>query len=41
MKESLESIDIMDNKIYCLEAESEDEEKNPQVLVYNLPGKLY
>jgi hypothetical protein len=37
MKEFLTCFDIMDNKIYCLEAEPENEEKNPEVLVYNLP----
>lgn len=37
MKERLTSFDIMNNKIYCLEDEPENEEKNSEVLVYNLP----
>ena len=38
MKEALKKFDIMNNKIYCLEAEPKDEKDNPEILVYNLPG---
>jgi hypothetical protein len=37
MKEVLKTFDIMDNRIYCLEAEPENEDKGTEVLVYNLP----
>jgi len=37
MKEHLTSFDIMNNRIYCLEAEAEDEDDNREILVYNLP----
>ncbi len=37
MKESLFTFDIMDGKIFAIEDESEDEDKSPEVLVYDLP----
>ncbi len=39
MKEALTSFDIMNNKVYCLADEPEDEEENDRILVYDIPGK--
>ena len=38
MKEPLISFDVMNNKVYCLSDEPEDEEENDRILVYNIPG---
>lgn len=38
MKEPLISFDIMNNKVYCLADEPEDEKEGDRVLVYDIPG---